>query len=59
MNPSSSFKYMALNWAHINIIIYIELFWGSTDFHFSLGTQDVPFCTYVHQHVLQKLSLID
>ena len=28
MNPSSSFKYMALNWAQINIIIYIELFWG-------------------------------
>ena len=35
MNPSSSFKYMALNWAQINIIIYIELFLGSTDFHFS------------------------
>ena len=60
MNPSSSFKYMALNWAQINIIIYIELFFfGSTDFHFSLGTQDVPFCTCVHQQVLQKLSLID
>ena len=50
---------MALNWAQINIIIYIELFLGSTDFHFSLGTQDVPFCTCVHQQVLQKLSLID
>ena len=58
MNPSSSFKYMALNWAQINIMIYIELFLGSTDFHFSLGTQDVPFCTCVHQQVLQKLSLI-
>ena len=56
---TSSFKYMALNWAQINIIIYIELFLGSTDLHFSLGTQDVPFCTCVHQQVLQKLSLID
>ena len=54
MNPSSSFKYMPLNWAQINIIIYIELFLRSTDFHFSLGTQDVPFCTCVHQQVLQK-----
>ena len=57
MNPSSSFKYTALNWAQINIIIYRELFLGSTDFHFSLGTQDVPFCTCVHQQVLQKIII--
>ena len=52
LNQLNSFEDVALN-VDTNKNQNLELLLSAADFHFCLGTQDVPLYTYIHQQVLQ------
>ena len=54
----NSFEDVALN-VDKNKNQKLKVVVGAADFHFCLGTQDVPLCTCVHQQGLQKINITD
>ena len=57
-HQSNSFEDVALN-VDTNKNQNLELLLGAADFHFCLGTHNVPLlCMCVHQQVLQKSTLL-